>query len=296
MTETGQRLFDKLQLGYARLTAMPSERRQQIPWKHISVIIASRLLAAPDGQQWLAHAIASVRAQTIAPTNHIHIIVGLDHGVSPPTELQAKDITYVHAAADAPRGQASALNAAMEAAFADPDCEVLAFLEDDDLWHPRRLELGLPYLHDFAVISASQQEEHYDGGLALVNDFATPSGWLCLKSTAAKIGLIDTSFQYHIDNYWLGRANQLGLLRLHQVEQTAPQDLREIIQRPNLLLYVNIMPDGSAIGHLPIDENLVRRVLHPMSRTSETLVDAEVQAISKQLFEQINATFGGQQF
>ena len=97
----------------------------------VSVIIPTR-----DRPQFLREAIASVRAQTVA--DHEIVVV-----VNGPANAYTSQILDVAAGQRIVRieqaGIAIALNAGIEAARG----EWLAFLDDDDLWEPNRLEAAL---------------------------------------------------------------------------------------------------------------------------------------------------------
>jgi hypothetical protein len=112
--------------------------------------------------------------------------------------------------------QAHAVNAAVAAAEGD----VLAFLEDDDSWLPRRLEYGLPHLASYELVT-SNQSQLTAGGKLKVFDFPTPSGWLLPREIWNQLGPLDEALRFHVDSEYLGRANAHSLRRLHLVERDA---------------------------------------------------------------------------
>ena len=176
----------------------------------VSVIIATRLQTRPDAgpeSLWLDRALRSVRRQTV-PGIELEVVLGLDPGVCPPPRLAS----LVAAHGDQPR-QACALNAAVAASTGD----VLAFLEDDDYWEPRRLEYGLACLERYDLISCNQREVDEDGSFVAINDYPTPSGWLLPRASWERVGPFDESYTF-VDSEWLGRANALRLRRLHLIE------------------------------------------------------------------------------
>ena len=79
----------------------------------------------------LAEAIASVRAQTV---DHVEIVV-VDDGSDPPAAVDGRVVVLRH---DTSRGPAASRNAGVRAARG----RAVAFLDDDDLWLPSRLELA----------------------------------------------------------------------------------------------------------------------------------------------------------
>src|SRR5262249_54377073 len=119
-------------------------------------------------------------------------------------------------------GQAAAVNAGMRAATGD----LLAVLEDDDFWQRRKMEVQLEALrarrarHRF--VSSNQLEVSPAGIHERVNDFPTPSGWLMDRGAWEAVGPLDESFQFHLDNEWLGRLRASDVQRLHLYEKVRP--------------------------------------------------------------------------
>jgi hypothetical protein len=180
----------------------------------VSVIIASRLQVQQfSGADclWLDRAIRSVWRQTTAAKNELEVIVGLDPGVALPTRLS--NVLGAHAIRP---GQSAALNAAVSAATGD----LLAFLEDDDYWEPKRLEYGLRCLDKHDLVTCNQREVDADGSFVGINDYPTPCGWLLRMSTWKAVGLFDETFTF-TDSEWLGRANAARIRRMHLVESGA---------------------------------------------------------------------------
>ncbi|TXL75409.1 glycosyltransferase [Vineibacter terrae] len=181
------------------------------PHVKVSVVIPSRLQRHGDESLWLDRALRSIRGQTGLEGTAIEIIVGLDPGAQPP---QHDAVRFVHGRLAM---QACAVNAAAAAATGD----ALAFLEDDDLWEPKRLAYGLAVLGRYDVVTCNQREVSEDGTFVRINDFATPSGWLLPRSLWARLGGLDESFRFHVDTEYLGRMNAAGVRRLHLLEAGA---------------------------------------------------------------------------
>jgi hypothetical protein len=180
----------------------------------IAVIIASRLQALPGGGQgelYLHRSIASVRRQTVAPTSDMEVVVGLDPGVRLAAPLPG--VVTVNAAK---ARQACAINAAVAASRG----ELLAILEDDDVWHRRRLEYGLRCLDRADLVTSNQLEVDAAGKPMQVNDYPTPSGWLLPCAVWERVGPFDESFSFP-DSEYLGRVHMQRLRRLHLVEARA---------------------------------------------------------------------------
>jgi glycosyltransferase involved in cell wall biosynthesis len=171
------------------------------------------------GTLWLDRALASVRAQSVADSVRLEIVVGLDPGASLPEPLSG--VRFAHASAPS---QVHAMNAAVAAAQGD----VLAFLEDDDRWMPRRLVYGLAYLARYDLVTANQLEVAADGTVRRIFDFPTPSGWLLRRTTWELLGPLDETLHFHMDNDYLGRVNARALKRLHLVERNAEMSRRRL--------------------------------------------------------------------
>jgi hypothetical protein len=211
----------------------------------LSVIVATRLQpqlhAGPEGL-WLDRALRSVGRQTVAARLSLEVVAGLDPGVALPGRFSG-----VVAANAARPGQSAALNAAVAAASG----EVIAFLEDDDYWEPKRLEYGLGWLEKHDLVTSNQREVDADGSFVAINDYPTPSGWLLRTVTWSHVGPFDESFTFP-DSEWLGRANAARLRRLHLVEVGAPV-------RPGILQVAR----QSAIATTTERDPLVLRTVNP---------------------------------
>ena len=176
----------------------------------ISIVIPSRLQAVPGGapgELYLHRALASVRRQTAAVAE---VVVGLDPGMQPPA---LPGVAFAHGRA---ARQACALNAAVAASRG----ELIAFLEDDDRWHPRRLEYGLACLGEFDLVTCNQLEVDAQGRPLGVNDYPTPSGWLLPRAAWERVGPFDDTFTF-VDSEFLGRVNAGRRRRVHLVEEGA---------------------------------------------------------------------------
>src|SRR5580693_8638286 len=117
----------------------------------ILVVIPSRLERAPGGRYFLDKAIGSITTQKPSRDISVEIAVGVDPGTEVPPQLATPFVKFI--AAPAP-SQASALNSA--ASLFNHD--VIAFLEDDDLWSEQFLEVALPALDEAPFVSSTQLE------------------------------------------------------------------------------------------------------------------------------------------
>jgi len=247
-------------------------------------VIPSR--SQPSQASFLTRAIASIRAQTAQREVAIEVLVCLDKGESPPTLPDQKDIRFVEAPS---RGQAAALNVGAAQASAD----YLAFLEDDDHWHPERVTYALRALENSDFTSTTQLELDDGGIIARINDFPTPSGWFMPMSCWQRIGQFNETFRWHLDNEWLGRLGDSGLRRMHLVEATAPIELRHIAQvRPWLLNCLQLGGPQVSLGRHPTLVPLVYRLIHANSGMAMIERDAQAQEVSKTECQSLVSRFG----
>ena len=264
-------------------------------FKKISVIVPSRLDKHPKtGQYWLDRAIRSVLEQTVAKDTDIEIIVGIDPGSDIPPYLQKiKQVSFAEAAPRVRPGQAAAINAAMAKATGD----VVTLLEDDDCWHPKRLEYGMQFLAGYDFVSCNQLEIDPDNRPQTINDFPTPCGWLMRRELWDAVGEMDEDHMYHLDTEWLGRLNahlnQSGGKRCHIVESGVPVPFDQIVQqRPQLPTLIRWMPVGSGLFRAPEPAPLILRTVHPNSGMAKIASDAKANAQSVKEHEMMLAKFG----
>jgi len=211
----------------------------------ISIIIPSRLLVNPNSpgrELWLERALRSIRDQTVFGRVEFEIIIGLDPDVPLPERLAD------YRAVNASRSQiGSAINAAVEASSG----EVLAILEDDDVWEPRRLEYGLHWIDRYDLVTSNSREVDGAGRNLGVFDFPTPCGWLLRREVWDRFGPYDESLIFHGDNEYLGRVVAAGGTRLHLVEAGATP-------RPGL----RCVGQFSAIYRTPERDPLITRTVN----------------------------------
>ena len=112
----------------------------------IDIIIPSR--SQPDQDQFLKQSLASIASQDTSLAGHIRVLLCLDQGASVPSLPHGLgfDLVVLHAFGS---GQVAALNAGI----AEIRAEFVAFLEDDDQWHPSFLRLALPNPEDSTEVT-----------------------------------------------------------------------------------------------------------------------------------------------
>jgi hypothetical protein len=241
----------------------------------ILVVIASRLERAPGGQYFLEQAIGSIATQKPSRNISVEIAVGVDPGTVIPPRLAQSFVKFIVAPA---ASQAAALNSA--ASLFDHD--VIAFLEDDDLWSEQFLEVALPALDKAPFVSSTQLEVDVRGEVVCINDFPTPSGWIMRSDVWKAVGPFDESYRFHLDNEWLGRLADLNFARVHLVESTAPVHaslLRAV--RPRLHRAVTLGGGNIRLSRHRYALPLVRRLVHVGSGMAQIQTNAESGAVSK---------------
>ena len=242
----------------------------------IGVIIPSRLAPRPGGlklpefgpELWLDGALASVVNQKGYNASTWEIFVGVDPGVVVPLHI------YDHATIirGETRGQASAVNAAAKVALLE-DCDVLAFLADDDCWHRRKTEIMLKYFDQVPFMSCSQRladrdKPHSEDSATLaITDFPDFSGWMMTAALWSRLGGFrgfNTAYRWMADIEWLGRLNQLKTRRVHLKE-------RGLRSQGNLFpagVHSSLVLSTSTIVETDIPECLVSKTLNPQSNRS----------------------------
>jgi glycosyltransferase involved in cell wall biosynthesis len=224
----------------------------------ISVVIPSR--TQPLQSRFLTRSVGSIRAQTPATQAQLEfdIIVSLDRGAAVPQAQGLEGVRFVESAA---RGQAAALNSGAAVARGD----YLAFLEDDDEWHPQKSAYALEVLGRCDFVSSTQLEVDESGRALGINDFPTPSGWLMPMDSWRRIGPFDPGYRWHLDNEWLGRLGDSGLRRLHLVEGRSLEDAQALAARPHLLQCLRAGGPSVKLCRHPVEVPLVRRMVHAQS-------------------------------
>lgn len=210
----------------------------------VTVVIPSRLQRDASGDLLALRAVRSIMKGSVLP---IDILIGLDKGVRIDTidVNKLRNACYVGeeyavkiaAVAWDGQGHQGASNGAAQYAKG----KFLAMLEDDDEWHPNRLEATMDGVEKYGAhfVSCSQIEVNPDGTNFGPNDFPTASGWLLPMDLWKTMGGFDEEYKIHHDNAFLAKVNARALKRIHLVE-----DGCERSERPNLAFvekYARIM-------------------------------------------------------
>ena len=182
----------------------------------IAAIVTTR-----DRPRLLADALASIAAQELPP---LEVRIA-DDGELPVFEaLEASGLLEVTVLSAGLRGAAAARNLAAR----DARAEVLAFLDDDDLWRPAHLA-GLSHafldpavafaFRDVAVVRERLEEDgrrieverrtiahDWDDAMMRRDDYLPPSTWAMCRSLFERLGGFDEAFRYSEDWDFLLRA------------------------------------------------------------------------------------------
>jgi glycosyltransferase involved in cell wall biosynthesis len=96
------------------------------------------------------HVISSVKSQSIS--NIVHYIYddastdGLYEGIK-----DSLDSTLIYLRGEKNQGQSHARNVCIKKAIQD-GCNIIAFLDSDDIWYPNHLQLSIPDLNDYDIV------------------------------------------------------------------------------------------------------------------------------------------------
>lgn len=74
--------------------------------------------------------------------------------------------------------------------------DYVAFLEDDDQWHPERTTVALRALANGDFTSTTQLELEESGSITRINDFPTPSGWFMPISSWQRVGPFNEAYRW----------------------------------------------------------------------------------------------------
>jgi glycosyltransferase involved in cell wall biosynthesis len=179
--------------------------------------LVSVIVPVHAGERFINAALDSVAAQTYA---RVETIVVDDGSPDRAAEIAAEraGVSVLHQ----PRaGVAAARNAGAAAAHG----ELLAFLDQDDEWHPSKLELQVALLREHPEVSLvlAHMEVHLMAGTPRPSWFPTewlrephqpgyiPSTWLVRRDMFARIGPFDTTYETACDADWLARFKDAGL-------------------------------------------------------------------------------------
>lgn len=275
-----------LKYAYGRSLAARAKTKTEYPYSSVSVIIPSRLDRNPLGKLWLDDAVKSIVSQEVRYNLNIEVIIAVDSDA----DTSVVEIQNLKFAKSDGKSQASALNAGIKMATGD----VISFLEDDDIWHPKKLDESLIALNSFDFVSSNQMEFIMDSnGLRLfqkINEYPTPSGWMMTREKFNEIGIFDVAYKYHLDTEWLGRLNRSEMTRCHMVEKYCPsKSIFSVLEHRMRLSHVMLLSSiGSCIWNTNEDHPLVYRAVHPGSGMDKIATDEQANKISTEEHRRIH--------
>lgn len=247
----------------------------------VTVVIPSRCAIdprRPDGELFLDTALRSIQQQTLRPAE---VRIGVQEYVSALDRLIERypelHIRIVHTSKP---GQSAALNTAASGAIGD----AIAFLEDDDTWHPQRLEVGVRALRELECdfVSCSHLVVSADGQQKGTIHFPTPSGWLLSRRIWQLSGGFDESFRWHLDNEFLGKLFRLSAKRVHLVESSV--DISNA--------HLKVLTRFSRIARTQLSQPLVQRLQNPAGGMSRIKSDDALKAQSSQEYSILMERYG----
>jgi glycosyltransferase involved in cell wall biosynthesis len=174
------------------------------------------------GERFLGEALDSIAAQSHP---HIETIV-VDDGSPDGSAEIAAGRPGVRLLREPHRGVAAARNAGVAAARG----ELVAFLDQDDLWHPSKIalqadllanrpELAIALSHVEMVLLDGTPRPPWLTWLTNQQPGYLPSTWLVRREAFEQVGLFDTQYRVVCDADWLARAKDRGLLN-EMLEET----------------------------------------------------------------------------
>ncbi len=259
----------------------------------LSVVIPSRLAAErpadPASRWFVERAIACVRGQTLLarPGWSVQIVIGVDPGMAAAGRQRLDAAIDI---AEAPlRLQAEALNAAL----ARVDGDVVALLEDDDLWAPDYLALAVDRFERVDFVSSTQLERMVgDDDVVGILDYPTPSSWVMKRAILDRVGGFDASYRWHLDSEWLGRLGEIRAPRVHLVEATAPVAAAEITHSRQMLMWMLERSNNVTIERHDSPWPKVFRTRHPGSGMAKIRDSEELKKESDAEYERMKQRYG----
>jgi glycosyltransferase involved in cell wall biosynthesis len=169
----------------------------------------SLVMVVKDGMRHLPAALASLRRQTLTPVETIAVVGASEDGTLAYLTAQPG----VRAIAQVGDGLAQARNQGLAATRG----ELIAFLDHDDLWHPRKLEIQTEVLDQFARPGAciTQFRTVREGGTDDPVQFPrlgwTPSALVAHREVFATVGGFDPGTDMGCDTDWFRRLRRSGV-------------------------------------------------------------------------------------
>lgn len=217
----------------------------------------SVIIPVYNGERYLAGAIRSVLGQTSPATEIIIVDDGSTDGSGEIVRGFGPSVRYLR---QTNQGPATARNTGVNSA----QCEMLAFLDSDDLWLPHKLAKQVellqqqgdgyvvcrfhPMLESGITWPVGLNRAYYESDPACF----IPSGLLLTRATWEKVGPFDPSYRVSDDSEWFFRARKGKI----------PESLV-----PEVLVYKRIHEHN--ISHRTMDGELLRGLRASLHRTKK---------------------------
>jgi glycosyltransferase involved in cell wall biosynthesis len=183
----------------------------------VSSELVSVMIGAYEAERYLGESIQSVFAQTHRPLELIVVDDGSSDGTAEVARSYGDRITFLQ---QPNAGNGAARNRALEAATGD----FYAFLDADDRFTPRKLELQLDTLRADASVDvvfghvrefvSPELPEHVRARVrppAPVQPWAAPNLMLIRQEAFDRVGLFATNFRVGVTVDWYARAVEAGV-------------------------------------------------------------------------------------
>lgn len=226
--------------------------------------------------------------QSVFNSTIIEVLICLDQGEELGFKLSKDFVRIINSGGNS---QASALNAGLAQSKGD----LVAFFEDDDLWHTEYLNVYMTMFQNNAInfLSSNQLEVDEDGNPQRVIDFPTPSSWMLRRESGLGALRFDESFKWHLDNEFLGQINDKKIRRAHLLEKEAQIDFAQAKSaRPDIVkLYSNSFNNVQLVKH-SFSTPLVLRQVHAGSGTGQIRESKTLYEESMQEYKRLKHRYG----
>ncbi|MBW4497060.1 MAG: glycosyltransferase family 2 protein [Oscillatoria princeps RMCB-10] len=179
-------------------------------------LLVSVIVPVYNGERYLSAALESIFAQDYHPFE----VIVVDDGSVDSTAAIAKSFKSVQYIYQTNQGIANAMNRGIDAAGG----ELIAFLDQDDLWTPNKLRLQVDYLvnHPEIQYAISLVKFFLEPGCSVPPGFKTellekeqvgriPGALMARKSLLALIGQFNAEFTIASDADWFARAKDSNI-------------------------------------------------------------------------------------
>jgi glycosyltransferase involved in cell wall biosynthesis len=185
----------------------------------VSAPLVSVVVPVYNGERFLGEALESIFWQTYRDFE----VIAIDDGSTDGTAEILRACPAVRYLYQQNRGLSAARNAGIAAARG----ELIALMDDDDVWAPDKLERQVGALRDHPDLgyATGLTREFVQPGTVLpdwidpekvgrLSPSPVPSTWLVRRESFERVGDFDTQFRLAEDVDWLARAKDMGIYPL----------------------------------------------------------------------------------